>query len=43
MVISINIGRVYRLKDCERFVLYLKDINFFKFDKWGISILVVFL
>lgn len=37
MVISFNIGRVYRFKDCERLVLYLKDFNLLKLDKWGMS------
>jgi len=27
MVLSTNTGRVYRPKDCERLVLYLKDVN----------------
>ncbi|XP_019385809.1 PREDICTED: cytoplasmic dynein 2 heavy chain 1 [Crocodylus porosus] len=43
MVISTNTGRVYRPKDCERLVLYLKDINLPKPDKWGTSTLVSFL
>ncbi|MBZ3869929.1 Cytoplasmic dynein 2 heavy chain 1 [Sciurus carolinensis] len=43
MVISTNTGRVYRPKDCERLVLYLKDINLPKLDKWGTSTLVAFL
>uniref|UniRef100_A0A4W3JIK2 Dynein cytoplasmic 2 heavy chain 1 n=1 Tax=Callorhinchus milii TaxID=7868 RepID=A0A4W3JIK2_CALMI len=43
MVISSNTGRVYRPKDCERLVLYLKDINLPKPDKWGTSSLVSFL
>ncbi|KAL4829789.1 hypothetical protein H8958_009079 [Nasalis larvatus] len=30
-------------KDCERLVLYLKDINLPKLDKWGTSTLVAFL
>uniref|UniRef100_A0A803SUA0 Dynein cytoplasmic 2 heavy chain 1 n=1 Tax=Anolis carolinensis TaxID=28377 RepID=A0A803SUA0_ANOCA len=43
LVISTNVGRVYRPKDCERLVLYLKDINLPKPDKWGTSTLVAFL
>ncbi|XP_068004360.1 cytoplasmic dynein 2 heavy chain 1 [Melanerpes formicivorus] len=43
IVISTNTGRVYRPKDCERLVLYLKDINLPKPDKWGTSTLVAFL
>ncbi|XP_070553238.1 cytoplasmic dynein 2 heavy chain 1-like isoform X2 [Ptychodera flava] len=43
MVISTNTGRVYRPKDCERLVLYLKDINLPKPDKWGTSQLIAFL
>uniref|UniRef100_A0A8D0H431 Cytoplasmic dynein 2 heavy chain 1 n=1 Tax=Sphenodon punctatus TaxID=8508 RepID=A0A8D0H431_SPHPU len=43
LVISTNTGRVYRPKDCERLVLYLKDINLPKPDKWGTSTLVAFL
>ncbi|XP_051482944.1 cytoplasmic dynein 2 heavy chain 1 isoform X1 [Apus apus] len=42
IVISTNTGRVYRPKDCERLVLYLKDINLPKPDKWGTSTLVAF-
>lgn len=43
MVISSNTGRVYRPKDCERLVLYLKDLNLPKPDKWGTSQLIAFL
>ncbi|XP_053561557.1 cytoplasmic dynein 2 heavy chain 1 [Bombina bombina] len=43
LVISTNTGRVYRPKDCETLVLYLKDINLPKPDKWGTSTLVAFL
>lgn len=43
MVISTNTGRVYRPKDCERLVLYLKDLNLPKPDKWGTSQLIAFL
>ncbi|XP_067663541.1 cytoplasmic dynein 2 heavy chain 1-like isoform X1 [Haliotis asinina] len=43
MVLSTNTGRVYRPKDCERLVLYLKDINLPKPDKWGTCQLIAFL
>ncbi|XP_064610087.1 cytoplasmic dynein 2 heavy chain 1-like isoform X3 [Liolophura sinensis] len=43
MVISTNTGRVYRPKDCERLILYLKDINLPKPDKWGTCQLIAFL
>ncbi|XP_010727382.1 cytoplasmic dynein 2 heavy chain 1 [Meleagris gallopavo] len=43
IVISTNTGRVFRPKDCERLVLYLKDINLPKPDKWGTSTLIAFL
>ncbi|XP_075448514.1 cytoplasmic dynein 2 heavy chain 1 isoform X2 [Ascaphus truei] len=43
LVISTNTGRVYRPKDCETLVLYLKDINLPRPDKWGTSTLVAFL
>uniref|UniRef100_A0ABM5FWF4 Cytoplasmic dynein 2 heavy chain 1 n=2 Tax=Agamidae TaxID=81953 RepID=A0ABM5FWF4_9SAUR len=43
LIINTNTGRVYRPKDCERLVLYLKDINLPKPDKWGTSTLVAFL
>ncbi|XP_018025771.1 cytoplasmic dynein 2 heavy chain 1, partial [Hyalella azteca] len=43
MVISTNTGRVYRPKDCERLILYLKDLNLPKPDKWGTSQLITFL
>ncbi|XP_078258653.1 cytoplasmic dynein 2 heavy chain 1 isoform X2 [Rhinoraja longicauda] len=43
MVISSNTGRVYRPRDCEHLVLYLKDINLPKPDKWGTSSVIAFL
>jgi dynein heavy chain 2 len=43
MVISTNTGRVYRPKDCERLILYLKDVNLPRPDKWGTSQLIAFL
>ena len=42
-MISTNKGRVYRPKDAERLILYLKDINLPKPDKWGTSMLIAFL
>ncbi|OWF37256.1 Cytoplasmic dynein 2 heavy chain 1 [Mizuhopecten yessoensis] len=43
MVLNTNTGRVYRPKDCERLILYLKDINLPKPDKWGTCQLIAFL
>lgn len=43
MVTNSNMGRVYRPRDAERLVLYLKDLNLSKPDKWGTSSLVSFL
>ncbi|TRY83670.1 hypothetical protein DNTS_027964 [Danionella cerebrum] len=43
LTISSNSGRVYRPKDSERLLLYLKDINLPKPDKWGTSNLIAFL
>ncbi|CAL1541204.1 unnamed protein product [Lymnaea stagnalis] len=43
MTISTNTGRVYRPKDCERLLLYLKDINLPKPDKWGTCQMIAFL
>ena len=43
MVISSNTGRVYRPKDCDRLILYLRDLNLPKPDKWGTSQLIAFL
>ncbi|KAG2456324.1 DYHC2 protein, partial [Polypterus senegalus] len=43
LIVSSNTGRVYRPKDCERLVLYLKDINLPKPDKWGTSNLIAFI
>jgi dynein heavy chain 2 len=40
---STNTGRVLRPKDSERVILYLKDINLPKPDKWGTSQLASFL
>lgn len=43
MSISTTTGRVYRPRDCERLILYLKDLNLPKPDKWGTSQLIAFL
>ncbi|XP_042221258.1 cytoplasmic dynein 2 heavy chain 1-like isoform X2 [Homarus americanus] len=43
MVISTNTGRVYRPKDCEKLIVYLKDLNLPKPDKWGTCQLITFL
>ncbi|KAM9852784.1 cytoplasmic dynein 2 heavy chain 1 isoform 4-T4 [Aulostomus maculatus] len=43
LLLSSNTGRVFRPKDCENLVLYLKDINLPKPDKWGTSSLTAFL
>ena len=43
MIISTNTGKVYRPKDSERLILYLKDVNLPKPDKWGTSQLIAFL
>ena len=43
LLLSSNTGRSYRPKDCESLVLYLKDINLPKPDKWGTSNLIAFL
>lgn len=43
MIISTNTGKVYRPKDSERLIFYLKDINLPKPDKWGTSQLISFL
>ncbi|CAB1348217.1 unnamed protein product [Coregonus sp. 'balchen'] len=43
LLLSSNTGRAYRPKDCENLVLYLKDINLPKPDKWGTSNLIAFL
>lgn len=36
-------GRVYKPKECENLILFLKDINLPKPDKWGTSQLITFL
>lgn len=42
-MMTTNSGRVYRPKDSETLVLYLKDLNLPKPDKWGTSQLIAFL
>ena len=41
--VSSTHGRTYRPKDCENLILYVKDINLPKLDKWGTSQLIEFL
>jgi dynein heavy chain 2, cytosolic len=41
--LSATSGHVYRPKDSEHLILYLKDINLPKPDKWGTSQLITFL
>lgn len=41
--VSSTNGRTYRPKDCENLILYMKDINMPKLDKWGTSQLIEFL
>ena len=43
MSISTTTGRVYRPRDCEHLILFLKDLNLPKPDKWGTSQLIAFL
>ena len=43
MAISTNRGRVYRPRDSERVIIYLKDLNLPKPDKWGTSQIISFL
>jgi dynein heavy chain 2 len=40
--VSANTGRVYKPKDCERLILYMKDINLPRPDKYGTSQLLAF-
>jgi dynein heavy chain 2 len=42
LAISSNAGRVFRPKEAERLLLYLKDLNLPKPDSWGTSMLVSF-
>uniref|UniRef100_A0A8B9KYT5 Dynein cytoplasmic 2 heavy chain 1 n=1 Tax=Astyanax mexicanus TaxID=7994 RepID=A0A8B9KYT5_ASTMX len=41
--LSSSTGRVYRPRDSETLVLYLKDINLPRPDKWGTSNIITFL
>ncbi|EGD76743.1 dynein heavy chain isotype 1B [Salpingoeca rosetta] len=43
MVLTTNVGRVFRPKEGESLILYIKDINLPKPDKWGTSFIVQFL
>lgn len=43
VLMNTNTGRVYKPKAAEHLVLYLKDLNLPKPDKWGTSSLVAFL
>uniref|UniRef100_A0A673Y6D4 Dynein cytoplasmic 2 heavy chain 1 n=1 Tax=Salmo trutta TaxID=8032 RepID=A0A673Y6D4_SALTR len=43
LLLSSNTGRAFRPKHCENLVLYLKDINLPRPDKWGTSNLIAFL
>jgi len=43
MVISSNTGHVYRPKNSEHLILYFKDLNLARPDKWGTSMLIAFL
>lgn len=43
MMINTNTGRVLKPRESEKLVLYLKDLNLPKPDKWGTSMLVAFL
>ena len=43
LLISTSNGHVFRPKECERLILYLKDINLPKPDKWGTAQLISFL
>ena len=43
MAISTTSGKVFRPRDSERLILYLKDLNLPKPDKWGTSQVIAFL
>lgn len=43
MMLSTNMGRIYKPRDSESLIMYLKDLNLPKMDKWGTSPLVAFL
>ncbi len=42
-MMTTNTGQVLRPVGVERMILYMKDINLPKPDKWGTSMLVAFL
>ena len=43
LIVSSSNGRVFRPKECDRLVLYLKDLNLAKPDKYGTCMLIAFL
>lgn len=43
LVVSSSNGRVFRPKECDRLILYLKDLNLAKPDKYGTCMLIAFL
>ena len=43
MPITTNAGKVFRPKEGDTLILFLKDVNLVKPDKWGTSALVTFL
>jgi hypothetical protein len=43
MPITTNSGKIFRPKDGDTLILFLKDVNLVKPDKWGTSALVTFL
>jgi dynein heavy chain 2 len=43
LVVSSSNGRVFRPKECDRLILYLKDLNLASPDKYGTCMLIAFL
>ena len=43
LVVSSSNGRVFRPKECDRLILYLKDLNLANPDKYGTCMLIAFL
>ncbi len=43
LVVSSSNGRVFRPKECDRLILYLKDLNLAMPDKYGTCMLIAFL
>ena len=43
LIVSSSNGRVFRPKECDRLILYLKDLNLAKPDKYGTCMLIAFL